>query len=198
MSFAHPIKFGRLTKEKNKEYFYTPDITDNVIAPYDGVIYDVDKNKCDGFIKIQHNFEDQIVYSEICGVNKGIGVTINRPIYKGELLGHCGGNELKLKISDGHNYLPICCPFFEVKNENKKDEKENKKDEKEKKKVTTVTTTKNPSKYDDALNIWDATILAPFEFVTNALMAKDKKKEKDDDDKNKLNEEIKRIRQLLK
>jgi hypothetical protein len=189
MIFISPIKFGRLTKEEKKEYIYTSDSTDNVIAPYDGIIYDVDTNKCDGFIKIKHNFGGQFVFSEICGVNKGIFVTINRPVQKGEMLGYCGGNELKLKISDGRDYLPICCPFFEKKTAKNKKE-ENKKEEN--KKVTT-TTRKNPNKDDNAFNIWDATILAPFDFISRALMAKNKKK-----DDEELNEEIKRIKELLK
>ena len=62
MTFIKPIKYGSLTSETSKKHIYTPDVTDTIIAPYDGVITDVNQSKCDGFIQISHLLNGKVFY----------------------------------------------------------------------------------------------------------------------------------------
>lgn len=211
MKFIKPIKYGKLIDESPKKYIYQADTTDTIIAPYDGVIYETDKSKCDGFVQIAHLIDKKIIYSEICGVNRNIFVGNNTEVKQGDTIGQCGGNNVTYQVKDSNRDTIKIEPFFigkiekEPEKEGLKKEKESEKEKeglkKEPKKEDpnkNVVDDKDKKKWDfnrkldDIPDLFGSLLLTPLDIVNKAFTFKKKKKEEE------LNEEIKRMKRLLK
>jgi hypothetical protein len=223
MTFIKPIKYGHLTNETSKKHIYTPDNVDSVLAPYEGVITDVNYSKCDGLIQISHLLNGKVFYSEICGVNKNIYVGSGMSVKKGDIIGQCGGKDIKFVIKDSNKNEIDLQPFFVGKFETDKkdlDKKDSDKEKKEKglgepssnneKNKENKKSEKNKEDDEDENKPWDftnynpgmtlpnlftAAALTPFDFIEKALKPKRKEKKEEIED---LQEELKRIKKLLK
>jgi septal ring factor EnvC (AmiA/AmiB activator) len=218
MNFINPIKYGKLTDESSKTYTYTPEADDSIVAPFDGVVTLVDNKKCDGFIQISHLINGKVFYSEICGANKNIFVGGGMDVKKGQTIASCGGKNVTFEIKDGNKDKVSISPFMLGLSQTQKDNTEKKKElekEKEPKKEKESEKQNNKKKEDDLLNKkekkgWDLTnpkdpkelpnlftslMLTPFAFIEKGL--KPKKKEMEEEEE-KLNEEILKIKKLLK
>lgn len=221
MGFKKPIKYGRLTNESPKKYTYTSDSSDVILAPYDGVVYDVDIRKCDGYIQLAHMVNNNLMYSEICGVNKSIFVASGVDVKQGDILGHAGNNEVTFEIKDSNKNPLRIEPFFidvDIDNKDKDIDKDDKKDSNNNKETDNKQQTKkepkrkeepDPNKEDnkekkkwnfnrqpeEVPDLFGSLLLTPLDFVNKALTYKGKKKETKEEE---LNEEIKRMKQLLK
>jgi hypothetical protein len=218
MSFVNPIKYGKLTNSSSKTYTYTPEKTDSILAPFDGVVSNVDYSKCDGFIQISHLMNGKVFYSEICGVNKNIYVGGGMDVKKGDVIGNCGGKDITFEVKDGNKEKVSIAPFFIEKTELDKDnknisDKDNKKEpekeleknieKKNKKKEKEPTddddkkrwdfTGYNPSK--PLPNLFTSLLLTPFAAIEAGLKPS---KKKTNEDEEKLNEEIQKIKKLIK
>jgi hypothetical protein len=217
MNFIDPIKYGKLTDESSKTYTYTPEADDSIVAPFDGVVTLVDKGKCDGFIQISHLINGKVFYSEICGANKNIFVFVGggMDVKKGQTIATCGGKNVTFEIKDGNKDKISISPFMiglpqkqkddtqkkkepekEKENTNKKKEFEKNKEvdslNKKEKKGWDLTTPKDPKELP---NLFTSLMLTPFAFIEKGL--KPKKKENYEEDE-KLNEEIQKIKKMIK
>jgi len=220
MNFIKPIKYGKLIDESPKKYTYESDTSDTIIAPYNGVIYDTDTGKCEGFVQIAHLVDKKVIYSEICGINRNIYVSNNLEVKQGDIIGHCGGNKVTFEIKDSNKrnikIEPFFADTFEKNTEPEKDkglekDKEPKKEkeglkkepEKEPKKEDpnkNVDGDKDKKKWDfnrkleDVPDLFGSLLLTPLDIVNKAFTPKKKKETSEEE----LKEEIKRMKQLIK
>lgn len=201
MKFIKPIKYGKLIDQSSKKYTYKLDSFDRVLSPYDGVIYDINQNKCDGFIKVLHSVNNETFFSEFCGVPQ-IDIIFGAKVKQGEPIGSGHNNEVKFTIKDKNNESINLDLFLQRDFDISKKEKEISKKEKE---ITKKEKEKNKEykggKRDwndwmdyksEGPDIFTSLMLTPFDFINKAL--KDKPKEERDD----ITEEISRIKDLLK
>jgi hypothetical protein len=219
MTFINPVKYGHLTNETTKQYTYTSEFSDSIVAPFDGLINDVRHDKCDGFIQISHLIKNEVIYSNICGANKTIYVSTGMNVRKGDVIAVCGNSQVTYEIKNSNNEkLPIP-PFFDKNNDYKGDEKEKKepkRDDKKKeepikddKKDNKKNKTKEPKDYSEKKgldftdmripkeipNLFQTLLLTPFSVIEKGLKSK-KKETKEEEEK--LQEELIRIKKLLK
>lgn len=213
MSFEKPIKFGRLksSSSTNKKFVYTPDSFDKVLAPYDGHIDEIDLNKDDGFIKIKHNVDGETIYSELKGVTKNsndLYISWGKDVKKGEELAKAGTTDIEFQIKDKERNFKNIDPYFSLspKKDEKKGEKKSEEKKSEEKKSEEKKNEKNKLKDDDSegwnLNrkaselpsLFTTALLSPLSLVNQIFSSKKETKEEEE----KLMEEIKRIKQLLK
>ena len=193
--FINPVKYGKLLSISiGKKYVYEPESDDRIIAPYDGVVNEIDNSKCNGFIRLQHYVNGNIYYSEICGINSSdILISIGMKVSQGEMLSKCGSENIIYEIKDSrYEKLPLMT-FFTLSSNKKEDTKkeENKKEENKKGWKPDF------SKKIMLPDLFTTALLTPIDFANKALSSyKGKKETKEDDEK--LMEEIKRIKQLLK
>lgn len=191
MNFIKPIKNGRLKDKRGKTWVYSPDSYDYVIAPYGGIVDFIDPNLKDGTIRLAHEIDNKIFFSELEGIKK-FDVHTNMRINPGERIGEPSGDEVKLEIMNKDKDKVDPKSFFDgsIFDSSSKSDDETK--------VTTKTTTKYKSDYntkikDDELpNLFSTMMLTPIHMMNKAFAFK----KKNDDEE--LNEEINRIKQLLK
>jgi hypothetical protein len=219
--FISPVKYGKLLSISiGKKYIYGPESNDRIIAPYDGVINEIDSSKCNGFIRLQHYVNGNIYYSEICGINSSdIFVSIGMKVSQGEMLSKCGSENIIYEIKDSrYEKLPLMT-FFTLssnkkedteKEEKKKEEKkkeENKKEENKKEENKKEENKKEENKkgwkpdFSKKImlpDLFTTALLTPIDFANKALSSYKGKKETKEEDEEKLMEEIKRIKKLLK
>jgi hypothetical protein len=194
MSFIKPIKNGRLKDKRGKTWVYDPSSYDDVLSPYDGVVDFIDPNLKDGTVRFAHNINDKIFFSELEGV-KDFAIHTNMKVGAGEKIGKPSGNEVKLEIMDKNKDKVDPKSFFDGSIFDSSSKTEKKTD-----KVTTTTTTRYKNDYntnirdEDLPNLFSTMMLTPLHIINKAFSSK-KKEEKEQEE---LNEEIKRIRQLLK
>jgi hypothetical protein len=211
MSFVKPIKYGKLDNEKNDIWTYKPEPSDVLIAPVDGKIHDILPDKDGGTIKLDYEFDGN-KYVDL--VISGIGpenlknVSNNQKVKKGDKITKCGkdnlGNEfIKFQIKDVYNNnIPIASIFNSNSSSSKKEEDKNKSSKKEKSKENDGQGYNKPPEDSKKFN-WNRTskelpdlftsiLLTPWTMLDKAFTDKDEQKEE------KLMEEIKRIKQLLK
>ena len=214
MNFIDPIKYGRLTNDSSKTYVYTPEADDSIVAPFDGVVTAVDYKKCDGFVQISHLINGKIFYSEICGANKNIFVGSGMDVKKGQTIASCGGKNVTFEVKDGNKDKVSISTFMKGLPEPKKDDTEKKKEpenkkesekkkESDKKKEEDFLDKKekkgwdltNPKDPKELPNLFTSLMLTPFAFIEKGLAPK---KKQTDEEEERLNEEIQKIRKMIK
>jgi hypothetical protein len=168
-----------------------------VRSPYNGVVKDVDVNRCGGHIKIEHNVNGQKCYSSFCEVNR---ITVNKgdTIRKGNSIGIMGDKDITYSILNDSGKKINTKPFFsgiDTSTNDKDDSEKNTKEKKKKKK-----TDDNTSSIGKGQDIFTAIGLAPFNLVDKLIGNKFKAgplyRESILKDK-VLQEELKRIKRLL-
>jgi len=214
--FISPVKYGKLLSISiGKKYVYEPESNDRIIAPYDGVVNEIDNSKCNGLIRLQHYVNGNIYYSEICGINSSdIFISIGMKVSQGEMLSKCGNENIIYEIKDSrYEKLPLMT-FFTLssnkkedteKEENKKEEKKKEENNKEEKKKEENNKEENKkgwkpdfSKKIMLPDLFTTALLTPIDFANKALSSYKGKKETKEEDDEKLMEDIKRIKELLK
>lgn len=164
----------------------------------DGTVLEIDENKqnCKGHIKIQHEIDNQKVISNICGVGK-ILVSQGNSLRKNEVIGLVGDSTIEYTMKDSQGESLKFDDFLTPKpdtdktKKSKDDKEKNKEDDKEKNKEKEKNK-KKPKEIEKPTGLYNAVrraSLLPFSFIHKVLGGKSDKK---------LNEEIDRIRQLLK
>ena len=210
VKFELPVSGGRPSNISSKEITISTYQGNLIRSPYDGVVESVDVNDCGGNVKIKHTVGNDIFHSNLCEVNR---ITVNRGdnIRKGSSIGIMGDKDLKYSILNSRNQKVRLEPFFNgIDTKTSEKEKEKKKEkEKEKNKQSSDSSTFHDS--------FIKSMLFPFTAVDKILGGKPKtdeekadaklkkeKEQKEKDDANfqkklqKVNEDINRIKQLLK
>jgi hypothetical protein len=196
-NFEIPVAGGNVDDSNSKELVISSYQGNLVRAPYDGVVKDVDVNRCGGHIKIEHNVNGQKCYSSFCEVNR---ITVNKgdTIRKGNSIGIMGDKDITYSILNDSGKKINTKPFFsgiDTSTNDKDDSEKNTKEKKKKKK-----TDDNTSSIGKGQDIFTAIGLAPFNLVDKLIGNKFKAgplyRESILKDK-VLQEELKRIKRLL-
>ena len=162
-----------------------------IVAPYDGDVVEVDPSVCDGKIKIKHNINGLYYFSEFCNVNR-IQVRQGEFVRKNENIGDLGDNSLKVHVYDNNgNKYPIS-KF--IKDSDKKPEEKSKYETEDKVEYKDNSRSEYPGEFTLPIN----TLLTPLTIFNDMMSYKGKKKKKKVEEDEKINEEIDRIKELLK
>lgn len=191
---------------------------DKVMSPYDGVVVKTNNNSCsDGYLLIQHNIGGSKFYSQFCGINNALA-HLSDNVRGGSTIGFFSEEPITYSVlSSNLDYLN---PKKFLNGELFKDE-----ESKDKSKVSDKKETKPTKRYRDSkdyeINALSPVTL-PIEFAANQLLKgadiagkelkkigkgmfqlhnkeKDERlKQKKNDSEDNLNEEISRIKNLLK
>jgi|LakMenE01Jun11ns_1017448.scaffolds.fasta_scaffold9620127_2 hypothetical protein len=203
MSFILPLKNGKIIKTKKDTLVIEGQYYDKVISPEDGVIYETKTDECDGMIKIEHSSGSKKIYSKICKCGS-IETSVGNSVRQGEKIGKIQGNIVELTFEDSFSsslppYSLLALGLDDNKKEKDKEEQKGLGEpEKEKKKEKEKEKTDDGLDYDKKRREYDPSkkipnpfldaLLLPFQFTSAALSSKNKK----------LNEEIERIKNLIK
>jgi hypothetical protein len=214
--FIKPIVGGNIKMEGSKKMIVSSFKDSKILSTYDGIVTQVNPNVCNGFIQIEHNIENVAYFSNFCNVGR-IMVGRRLPVKQGEEIGYLGDNDLVYTIVDHNDDKQSLVKFFRKEKEEKKDNT--------KTKTETPSPTKTPDpklpsgSYVDRLNnsevgfhsLMKNALVTPFHItdflekkrlkrVETQKLKKEKEKQKKEEEKKlqNVNEEINRIKQLLK
>jgi hypothetical protein len=206
ITFKKPIEDKDISYESVSKNKGTYDVSQgiNVFSPYNGVVEDV-PSKCNGYLKIKHDVENETFYSNFCNLDKQ-KVTFGHRVSKGTKIGETGSEKLifwitnnkdkKQSIEDAFKGTLVTSELNQKSSEQDKKpsdkdlEKEKKQKERKEKDNVKKEKNKEPKTSSPRSNVdfdKDSELLglrfmaAPFTIVGNALK-----------------EEIERIKQLLK
>jgi hypothetical protein len=161
-----------------------------IVAPYDGDVVEVDPSVCDGKIRIKHRINGLAYFTEFCNVNRP-SVRTGESVRQNETIGDLGNNSLKVNVYDNNGTKYPISKF--IKDSDKKPE--------EKVKTKTKRNSDYDSDYSDSKYPGEYTLpinalLTPLTIFNDMMSYKGKKKKVEEDEK--INEEIDRIKELLK
>lgn len=196
MSFTKPAADGRIDEKKERYVSFSTSEDSKVVAPYNGYVTDIKKNNNDTEIIIKHEIDNKTIYSGIGGI-KTVKTHTGERVYKGDIIGF-SSRVIYLRFYDS-SFTIIKNPFkiFDsgsVSDTNVSDSKDSKEDSKKKEKVEVPKLSTNSKKDRPALyQGFLKAITAPL-WIAGAALKGDKEKEK----KEKLDEEIQKIKTLIK
>ena len=200
--FVNPAPFGEMKYDNFKEVKLLSFPGSKLSSPHNGVVVRSLTPPCENYLKIAHNVDGNIVYSLFCGVTQRF-VNNGDKVRKGETIGKFGDDKIMYHIVDDNDKKLQIVKFFESEVEpvkSKKEDGKEKEDEKKKKEETPKSKVKNKEKKGPNIdpdhgmeNIGLDLILLPFSAL-NAVTSKKSDKEKD----KKLEEQINRIKNILK
>jgi hypothetical protein len=204
MKFKHPILYGKLIEKRDKKWIYEPSSYDFIIAPYDGVIDEVTNgvvDNCNGFLKIKHIIDGDEYYSEICNF-KDASIHRGVNIKQGDKIAQTSSENVKYEIKNKGKEKIVIIPFFDGSMESaghKKEvnSKENNKSSGSGDDYDSGYKPKYKEKIDKVPDVFTSLFLSPINLIHKALTDFPGKK-KEEKEQEELNEEIKRMKQLLK
>lgn len=178
------------------ENFVNPQPDSNsstIVSPYDGDIVETDPSVCNGKIRIKHNINALSYYTEFCNVNR-IKVRTGEFIRQNEVIGDLGDNNLKVYVYDNTGKKHSVSEF--IRTSDKKPEVSKKEKTKDDNYTNYNKSYTSKSKYPGLYTLPFNAVLAPLTIFNNMMSYKGKKKKVEEDEK--INEEINRIKRLLK
>lgn len=199
MSFTKPAADGRIDEKKEKYVSFSTSEDSRVVAPYNGYVKDIKNNNNESEIIIKHEIDGKTIYSGVGGV-KTVKTYTGERVYKGDIIGF-STNMIYLRFYDS-SFAIIKNPYkiFDSGSisdkdlSDSKDSKDSKEDSKKKEKVEVPKLSPDSKKDRPALyQGFLKAITAPL-WIAGAALKGDKEKEK----KEKLDEEIQKIKSLLK
>ena len=170
---SNPAPFSNLKKSSN-QWNFTSYENDRLFPPADGIITET-SSECNGLIKIKHNVNGETIYSKFCGVGNISAIT-GQNVRKSNTIGYFGTKPIYFTLLDKRDKKLNIESFFT-------DIPKDKKSETKKSSYTPPTQSDDLAKY-----LIKATLGAPF--IPFALLSKK--------DKSKIEEELTRIKKLLK
>jgi hypothetical protein len=186
MNFKPPVETMSVEDLPQNKIKYTSLKGNKVVMPYKGDISEYNQNTCNGKLKIKHKINGKKYYSIICGI-ESINNDSNE-IGAGNKIGEMSENTLTWMLvdssGDSQNIYDV---FKEKEGENKKDDKSG---------ISNISSKEN---YADMAKNSDAVTKRVLDVMTTPLKLINKfigSGNKVNEDK--LNEEIDRIKQLLK
>lgn len=110
--FEKPIEGEniRYEDETKKKGLYDVSTGINVHSPWEGVVQDV-PSKCNGYLKIKHNVENEIFYSNFCNLEKH-KVSFGNNVRKGSKIGETGNEKLSFWITNDKDKKQSIDDFF--------------------------------------------------------------------------------------
>jgi hypothetical protein len=189
---------------KNNDQILTEDFvspqpdpnSSTIVSPYDGDVVEVDPSVCNGKIRIKHNINGLFYYTEFCNVNR-IKVRNGEFIRKNEIIGDLGDKSLKVYVYDNTGRKHSVSEFIKTSNKKTIDPKKEKKIEKDSN-YNYYNDNPRKDKYPGILTLPINVALAPLSIFNDMMSYKGKKKNKKVEEDEKINEEINRIKELLK
>jgi|688.fasta_scaffold158650_4 hypothetical protein len=203
MKFIDPVKFGKVKERKDKKIIYEPESDDFIIAPYDGVIDEIQeglRENRNGFIRIKHSVDGETYYSEISGL-KDITTQRGVDVSQKDKLSRTGNYLVEYEIKNKSKDKVSIGPFFTGDIGGKSSKELKKSDSGSSKSRNDDNDSYNDwnkpyRKIEKVPDIFTSLFLSPINLAYKALTDFSGKKENKDE--KELNEEVKRIRQLLK
>ena len=166
----------------------------NLHSPYGGEIIVVTPNECNGKLKLKHQVDGRIIYTEFCGVLSNLPT--GGRVSQGEKIGKAKDDTVEMKIYDGNMREISHTPFFIDVNTTTDDSMDKKKNNKKIKVDNEVGT--------DKLVLWNFfndMMGKPIDLLhkVNPLskQAWTGKKESTEEKNSVIEEEINRIKKLL-
>jgi hypothetical protein len=194
--FINPAPYGyRENKSTDKKAYFSSYPNEKIVAPYDGIVVKSDPNECGGNIVIQHIIKGENFFSEFCQVGRITALSGAR-VLKSDIIGFFGSNPVEFIISDSRKNKMNINDFYSSKMFDNKSNKEDKKEKEEKKKDKDLEYKKKseePVLYDTFLDAF----LTPFTLMGKPFKGDMFKKQTNEEFK-RLEEEVKRIKTLLK
>ena len=213
VKFYPPTTDANVDTSKFKRWIYTPYRNGiDVYAPFDGKVYGVDKKK--GLVKIKHFFSKDTYttkFYELGDIYKSNGDTVRR----GEIIGKTSSSPFSIEIVDSGNLEQLITPFFTGSVNLQTDTKPSQEKEVSKEKELKIkdkesfdkfeNEKKKSDKYDTGLKTYDPGKLSlldvglvPLHLLGMAGTYLKNRMKKKQAEKENLEEEVQRIKQLLK
>ena len=203
MKFIKPVLHGKTKEIKDKKIIYNPESDDYIIAPYDGTIDEIQeglRENRNGFIRIRHSVDGETYYSEISGL-KDIMTQRGVDVSQKDKLSRTGIYEVEYEIKNKSKDKVSIGPFFTGDIGGKSSKELKKSDSGSSKSRNDDNDSYNDwnkpyRKIEKVPDIFTSLFLSPINLAYKALTDFPGKKENKEE--KELNEEVKRIRQLLK
>ena len=199
IQFINPVSGSRMMNiPGSKSIKLSPGYGTPIVSPYDGVVEDVENDS----VTISHNVNNQNVYSKFSGIHRP-QVGINVPLRQGETLAYGDATDIEYSVIDDNGRKVSVVPYFQGINPNTTTnnhttsnygDDDNDDGEKKKEKNDRPKPIAGKSYIADFLS---DIALTPFKFVHKPMQKGLNKLSGVKDDDN-LNEEINRIKELLK
>lgn len=198
--FINPAPYGNMKSSimsKSIDLISYPN--SKLINPYDGVVVFDRTPSCEGLIKIKHEYNGDIFYSEFCNVGKSF-VSSGDRLRQGQNIGYFTDDKIEYSIkNDDGKKLDVSKFMNGFENKKEEPKKEEPKKEEPKKEITKLD--KN-NKDVGSGNIFLDTLLSPFSVandITSGVGREIKKSFKEDYSSNKrLTEQIDKIKKIIK
>ena len=100
--FIKPVLHGRVKEAKDKKIIYEPESDDFIVAPYDGIIDEIQeglRENRNGFIRIKHSVDGETYYSEISGL-KDITTQRGVDVRQKDKLSRTGNYDVEYEIKN--------------------------------------------------------------------------------------------------
>ena len=195
IQFINPVRGSRLDNiSGSKGVKITPNYGAPIVSPYGGIVTDIAN---DG-VTISHNINNQKIYSHFKGIHRP-QVGVNIPLRQGDTFAYGDTNDIEYYISDNAGKKLDVMKYINGFDENTstktndKDKDKDKDNNKNKKNKEPIKLTDKPPLHDFFTDM----MLSPLNLIHKPLKKGLDKLKGIDDDEN-LNEEINRIKKLLK
>jgi murein DD-endopeptidase MepM/ murein hydrolase activator NlpD len=196
IQFINPVSGSRMIDiPGSKSIKLSPGYGTPIVSPYDGVVENVGNDS----VTISHNVNNQNVYSKFSGIHRP-QVGVNVPLRQGETLAYGDTTDIEYSIMDDNGRKVSVVPYFQGINPNTTTNNHttsNYGDDDEEKKKEKNDRPKPIAGKSYIADFLSDIALTPFK-VIHKPMQKGLNKLSGAKDDDSVNEEIKRIKQLLK
>ena len=191
IQFISPVSGSKITDiPGSKSIKLSPSYGSPIVSPYQGRVDNVGNDS----ITILHNLNDRDVYSHFSGINRP-QVGVNVPLKQGETIAYGDTTDIEYSILDDNGKKQPVIPFFKGINTDVTTDKDDTSKDTNKEKNDIPKPIQGKSYIADFLS---DIALSPFKAIHKPMQKGLNKLSGDKDDDGKLNEEIDRIKKLLK
>ena len=191
IQFISPVSGSKITDiPGSKSIKLSPSYGSPIVSPYQGRVDNVGNDS----ITILHNLNDRDVYSHFSGINRP-QVGVNVPLKQGETIAYGDTTDIEYSILDDNGKKQPVIPFFKGINTDVTTDKDDTSKDTNKEKNDRPKPIQGKSYIADFLS---DIALSPFKAIHKPMQKGLNKLSGDKDDDGKLNEEIDRIKKLLK
>ena len=191
IQFISPVSGSKITDiPGSKSIKLSPSYGSPIVSPYQGRVDNVGNDS----ITILHNLNDRDVYSHFSGIHRP-QVGVNVPLKQGETIAYGDTTDIEYSILDDNGKKQPLIPFFKGINTDVTTDKDDTSKDTNKEKNDRPKPLQGKSYIADFLS---DIALSPFKAIHKPMQKGLNKLSGDKDDDGKLNEEIDRIKKLLK
>ena len=191
IQFISPVSGSKITDiPGSKSIKLSPSYGSPIVSPYQGRVDNVGNDS----ITILHNLNDRDVYSHFSGIHRP-QVGVNVPLKQGETIAYGDTTDIEYSILDDNGKKQPVIPFFKGINTDVTTDKDDTSKDTNKEKNDRPKPIQGKSYIADFLS---DIALSPFKAIHKPMQKGLNKLSGDKDDDGKLNEEIDRIKKLLK